>query len=240
MKINPKIFSLPPYISTSWNNVVALYVKDGILLVSLVDGEIIEIPSLSHEIISLIFGAHAAHLEQELYNPRNNPSPNKPPNPGIQSLLSGEGGNDSPFRFAFTTLDGLGYALQHNPNHANAPDIPKEVLEKISAVAKILAPTDANMLQKPEPHCNCMYCQIARAVFGEEQNPEVKVTKEEETVSDEELEFQQWEIHSTGDKIFSVTNKLDKEEHYSVFLGNPVGCTCGKPGCEHILAVLKS
>ena len=43
-----------------------------------------------------------------------------------------------------------------------------------------------------------------------------------------------------NDKLFTVINKLDQQEKYNVFLGEPVGCTCGKQGCEHMLAVLKS
>ena len=48
------------------------------------------------------------------------------------------------------------------------------------------------------------------------------------------------EITQTGDKLFTVVNKLDPQENYHVYLGHPVGCTCGKQGCEHILVVLKS
>ena len=63
---------------------------------------------------------------------------------------------------------------------------------------------------------------------------------QEEEVTDRDLSFQQWAIEQTGDKLFCVTNKLDRLEKYNVFLGDPVGCTCGIQGCEHILAVLKS
>lgn len=236
MKINPKIFSLPPYISTTWNNVIALYVKEGNLIVSLIDGEIIEIPNLKPELLEIIFNAHNAYMEFEIAREHFSKSNNKSPNP--VSLTSDSTG-ESPFRFAFSTLDGLGYALQHNPSQANAPEIPKEVLEKISAIAKIVAPEEANTLPKAEPHCNCMYCQIARAIQGEQQE-NVQEVSSEETVSDDELKFQEWNIVQTGDKMYTVTNKLDTLEKYSVFLGEPVGCTCGKSGCEHILAVLKS
>jgi hypothetical protein len=35
-------------------------------------------------------------------------------------------------------------------------------------------------------------------------------------------------------------NPLDHKEHYNVFLGDPIGCSCGNNNCEHIQAVLKS
>ena len=43
----------------------------------------------------------------------------------------------------------------------------------------------------------------------------------------------------TDEKMFTVTNRLDKNEKFNVYLGKPIGCTCGKEGCEHILAVLR-
>ena len=33
---------------------------------------------------------------------------------------------------------------------------------------------------------------------------------------------------------------LDPNEHYNVFLGTPLGCTCGEKDCEHIRAVLST
>ena len=243
MKINPKIFSLPPYISTSWNHVVALYCKEGNLVVTLGDGDLIEIPDLKPDLIDTIFSAHAAHLEHEIakeHFTRNSQNPNKIPNgAAFPPILSGEASGDSPFRFAFSTLDGLGYALQHNPSQATAPDIPKEVLQKISSIAKIVAPEETDSLPPPEPHCNCMYCQIAKAIH-KEVLPQPITSTSEEAISDEELKFQEWEIIQTGDKMFSVSNKLDSIKKFNVYLGDPVGCTCGEAGCEHILAVLKS
>jgi len=64
----------------------------------------------------------------------------------------------------------------------------------------------------------------------------------DEEVKDEELTFKdEWEVKETGDKLlFSVHNPLDPKECYSVFLGDPIGCTCGKKNCDHIKAVLRS
>ncbi len=85
---------------------------------------------------------------------------------------------------------------------------------------------------KPEPHCNCPHCQIARAMHGIEKQ------ELEEPVSDEDLKFRDWEIKQTGEKLYSVTNPIDPSEQYTVFLGEPVGCTCGHSHCEHIKSVL--
>lgn len=239
MKINHKFLSLPPYISTSWNNISALHMKGSTLVITLHDGDTINVPGLENNIVESIFIAHTTHLENE-------PSPSavaqqkKLVNPFTQALLDPQQAQEFPFRFGFSTADGIGTVLQHNPEQAGAPDMPKEILDKISAIAKIVSPGDAVLGPKPEPHCNCMHCQIARAVSKAAEDVEQEELVAEEPISEEELQFQQWEINQSGEKLFTVVNKLDTRERYSVYLGHPVGCTCGKGGCEHILAVLKS
>ena len=228
MKINPKFLSLPPYVSTSWKNVVALYVRESVLFVSMIDGEMIEIPDLKPELLEVVFAAHAAYLEFEIAKEHFNLQKEFP---APHSLLAAESGGESPFRFGFSTLDGFGSALQHNPTQSNAPDIPQDILHKISSIAKIVSPEASNFPQ-PEPHCNCMFCQVAKALHTTPTQALV-----EEHVSDEELKFPEWQIAQTGDKIYEVSNENEK---YTVFLGEPVGCTCGQLGCVHIHAVLKS
>ncbi len=232
MKITPIILSIPPYISTTWNQVSALQKKGDVLAVSLKNGETVMIPDLNPATIDLIFRAHAASLEMQA---------NADMNAFLKNLSNAEGGNlDVPFRLGFSaTPDGIGAALQHNPAQADAPDLPKVILQKIAAIAKIVAPEEAGALPVPENNCNCMHCQIARAI-QEAIHPKKGEGENEEIVSDAELTFQEWDIVQTGDKLFSVINRLDNHEKYSVYLGQPIGCTCGKPNCEHILAVLKS
>lgn len=258
MKINNKFFSIPPYISTGWNNIQALHMKGNTLVATLVGGDTINIPGLSAETIESIFTAHTAYLESDTSQAAGNSNiqqadiaPIRIMNPFVQQMLSGEQGTHNPFRFGFTTPEGFSTALEHNPEQAEAPDLPKEILEKIGAIAKIVTPEEIAAMPKPEPHCNCIHCQLTRAISSAHQAQTEEKTfldvyggtaapELEEAVSDEELNFQQWEISQTGDKLFAVTNKLDTKEKYSVYLGHPVGCTCGKAGCEHILAVLKS
>ena len=62
----------------------------------------------------------------------------------------------------------------------------------------------------------------------------------EEEITEDDLKFRNWDIRQTADKLYAVTNPLDENEHYSVFLGTPLGCTCGEKNCEHIRAVLNS
>lgn len=69
MKINKKVFSIPPYISTTWMNIAALHMKDSVLMITLIDGETISIPGLKQDIITEIFRTHAEviGLESEDY-----------------------------------------------------------------------------------------------------------------------------------------------------------------------------
>lgn len=241
MKINNKIFSLPPYISTSWSNVAALHVSGTTLVVHLIDGEVINIPNLNMELMETIFEAHASYLEE-----KGKQDASKGGNPRGFSFHPGQGSEmEFPFKFGIGATDSLGTVLQHNPAQANMPPLPTDVLEKIKSIAKIIAPEDLTLVPKPEPHCNCMHCQIARTINQGLGITDIYAKEEkakEEIVQDDELKFQQWEIKPTqgNDKLYTVINRLDPQESYNVFLGQPVGCTCGKPGCEHIVAVLKS
>lgn len=243
MKINSKLLSIPPFISTCWSNVTALHMKSSILVIGLIDGDCVEIPGLKHDIIEKIFNTHASVLEQGHFShsvPLAAPLPKMPP--FSQTLANHpENISDSPFRLTFASMDELGSVMHHNPHQAQAPDLPPEILQKIAAITKIISPEDPQMLPKAEPHCNCMHCQIARVVHQSNGTAESAIaTAIEEEVKPEELNFQQWEISQISSNLYSVANRLDQKEKYSVYLGNPVGCTCGKAGCEHIIAVLKS
>lgn len=232
MKINEKILSLPPYISTNWSHVAALHMKGHLLVISLTDGNTIAIPNLAKELIDSAFLYHSLYLENEEMKAADSLSQKD-----AMTRLDQVGAPT--IRFAFGSLDGLNHAMQHNPAQANAPDLPPEILQKVSHLAKMMSPDDETILPKAETDCNCFHCQIARAINPSKESV-IEEEEEEEVVADNELEFQQWTIAQTGDQLFSVTNRLDEHEKYSVFLGHPVGCTCGKQGCEHILAVLKS
>ena len=228
IKITDKILSIPPYISSSWSRIAALHMKGGVLAITLVDGDTVHIPNLNSETIHSIFQHHALYLEKEHTTPAVQDLSK------LKSII--EQGEPS-IRLAFgSSLEGFGNIMQHNPSQADSPDLPPEILQKIGAIAKIITPVDELLLPKAEPSCNCFHCQVTRAL-----NPApAQHLLDEPEVSAEDLHFQQWSITQTGEKLFSVVNRLDEHEKYNVYLGQPVGCTCGKEGCEHILAVLKS
>ncbi len=240
MILNDKYLSLPPFISTSWDKVLSLRFDGEALHIDLTNGHSVNIPSaaLPPDIVEMIFKAHEAHLkkggEQENLM-------------GMEDLKFQVGSVDKAgesIKLGINPFEGMNGSLQHNPEMANAPDLPKELVHKISSITKIVAGEEIKNFPKGEPHCNCFYCQIARSLHN--QNDEIiveEVSKKpipEEVVSDKDLEFQQWQIQPSGNQLFRVTNKLDTTEQYNVYLGDPVGCTCGNPGCEHIIAVLKS
>lgn len=237
MKVNEKVLSIPPYISTGWQNITALHVKETQLVVTLKEGHSISIPHLPQEILDQVFKFHALFVESENAF-QNYLTKRMPPMAGpIPSPMPMGDGMQIPI---MGFHDGLGNIMQHNPAQSDAPDIPLPILQKIGAIAKIVAPEELKELPKAEPHCNCMHCQIARVMNHAVDSTEPQVLKiEEEQVSEKDLAFQQWEIKPETDKMFSVSNRLDTTERYQVYL-DPVGCTCGNHGCEHVIAVLKS
>lgn len=236
MKINNQILSIPPYISTSWKNIASLHVESQdstiYLVVTLLSGARIEIPQLEPIMIEAIFSAHARYLEQE----EKAPAPKLLP--GTPLSLPDSSQQLASFALPLKDMQGLGNVSQHNPEQADTPDLPKQVLEKVGEITKAMGIDDLNALPKPEPHCNCVHCQIARAMRGDVENAPAE--EPEEIVSDEELKFRTWDIAQTTDKLYVVTNPLDDKEHYNVFLGDPVGCTCGHHHCDHVRAVLNS
>ena len=226
LMINETILSIPPYISTSWDQVSALYMKGDDLIVVLLEGETIAIPHLSEKEIDQIFTLHSKYLEKEEL---------------IVSSQTISPSSDIPFQLDFGSMGNMQSAMQHNPEQANSPDLPLEVLQKISSVAKILLPNDPESIPKAEPHCNCFYCQVARTIHQSKQSETQEQSEQrEEAISAEELQFQQWEIKQEAENLFQVSNRLDPHEKYNVYLGDPIGCTCGSEGCEHVLAVLRS
>jgi hypothetical protein len=213
MKINRNILSIPPYISTSWRNINSIYTENSDLIILLNSNEKISIPNLEKSIINVIFDAHSKFLEQ-----KNVAMSVKLPIP----LGDVEG------------IDSINSIMQHDQKNATSPNLPSEIIDKIQSIFKIMGIEDKENFPKPEPHCNCPHCQIARAIRGE------KKETLEEVVSEEDLKFRDWDIKQTGDKLYEVIHPIDKTKHFSVFLGKPIGCTCGKKNCIHIKAVLRS
>lgn len=213
MKITSKILSIPPYISTAWNNVSSLNVREEngsfTLKVLLTTQACIEVPGLDRQTIDAIFKAHADAIDQDKVSGALEPISFSVPLASNGALLTPE--------------------MAHNPEQGDMPPIPAHILKKIAMIAKAFG-LDA-MAVKPEPHCNCPYCQIARSFqqIGEEDGEEI---------SEQDLQFRNWTIQQLDEKLYAVVNPLEPGEKYQVFLGTPLGCTCGMQNCEHIRAVL--
>ena len=230
MQISKKVLSIPPYISVSWGDVSSLRIENEELLVSLRDGASIHVPNLTPTQLSEVFAAHSQYLESQHDTPELLPSPFSSPFPSGGQVIG------FPLRFGPDGMEGLDAAMSHDPSQANAPDLPPEILEKIAGISTVLGAESVASLPMPEADCNCFHCQIARAV---QDSDEEEVIADEE-VSLDELSFREWDIDQTDDNLFTVTNPLDGTEKYSVYLGEPIGCTCGEKNCAHIKAVLQS
>ncbi|MBM3191341.1 MAG: hypothetical protein FJZ63_01640 [Chlamydiae bacterium] len=245
MKITSKILSIPPYISTTWSSIASLQLiqenAQPVLLISLNNQSTVKVPGLEEATLKQIFFYYEQSLEQE--SPSNEPLKTflKSQHPlaisGSNTMTMG-----FPFKFSdmesFGKLDSMGNLLEHNQEQADAPDLPEEFISKIASVSKALG-LDQQLegTSQAEPHCNCPYCQITRALQAKEPLPK---KEEEPFISEEDLKFRDWDIVEKKQNLYDVTNPLDTAEKYQVFLGNPVGCTCGNPHCEHIKAVLNS
>lgn len=236
IKINAKILSIPPYISTSWKNVLSLHIENrangSVLMIGLVNGSTIEIPDLNQSSMEAVFAAHGKHLEQESTSPQPIPAFNEPFSDGNAAVLS------LPLNFAFDK--NMGNLLQHQQEASDSPDLPPEVIDKVVQLSKAIGLDHFENFPKPEPHCNCMHCQIMRVIRNDKEEEIKKDDSFEEEVSDEELKFREWDIEQVEDSLYRVSNPLNANEQFNVFLGTPVGCTCGHANCEHIRAVLSS
>jgi len=245
MKINEKVLSIPPYISTTWANIASIRMKASQLSITLTDGDSINIPCLEKEIIDLIFKTHVEQIEKNNFQELNIKKNRLEMETKHLSSLFGENeARELPIGFGFATLDGFNTIMQHNPQEMNAPDLPNVLLDKIESIAKMMTPEESVLLPKEIPNCNCFHCQITKTInhFAEKKSDfnELILVPIDEEVTDLDLQFNQWDVSNTGDNLFNVTNKLDALEQYTVFLGTPVGCNCGHQNCEHIIAVLKT
>lgn len=237
MKINLKVLSIPPYISTSWDQVSSLHMdKDSTTLIILLkNGKQVRIPDLQGNLLDEIFKVHADVLELTAANPFKPNFSNLGPSLsiGIAPTMQGVEGLES-----FTSM------LQHDPAQKNAPPVPQEILDKIVNVSKALGMEGQAFNMPPaEAHCGCPYCQVARAMLGDKTGPllpDLSKDSGDEPVSDADLSFKEWDITKIADKLYDVVKPFDPAQHFRVYLGKPIGCTCGKNDCEHVIAVLNS
>jgi hypothetical protein len=226
MKINERILSIPPYISTSWDNVASIRInEENALEITLHVGTKVVVFNLSTDLLETIFHYHVKSMELADENLTQDPF----------TLNMGKGG------IVLSGMENFTGMMQHDPSQSDGPSLPFGILSKIAEMGKAIG-VDAETFNIPEgePNCNCPYCQIAKAIHGIKSIDSNLGSADFEEVTKEELTFREWDIVQKNDKLYDVLNPLDKTEKYSVYLGDPIGCTCGKNNCEHILAVLKS
>jgi len=233
MRINHKVLSIPPYISTSWKNIDSLQSEKQedlySLNIHLQEGSCIVVPNLEQSVVEAIFQAHAKYLELEHKTADNFPKFQAPMEPSL------------PFSIKLFEMDHVSNMLQHNEQHKDAPNLPPYILSKIEEISEELGLKNSQTLPSPEPHCNCPHCQIAKAIQNRsEKQPSLPLCEEEEEVSQEDLSFTSWIISPIKKNLYRVIHPDVPEEEYQVFLDSPIGCTCGSNQCEHIRAVLHS
>lgn len=241
-KINDQMICIPPYVSTSWDHVTFMQAKDNTsggldLVMHLDSGAEIVIQNLDKALIDLAFSAHLKYMEA---NPKKGSGDKNPANLFSQFLgMSPEQMENMPIRLGFGNMPGMEnieMAMQHDESKSDSEPLPKEILDRVGEMTKMIVGDQLSIFPQAHPHCNCPHCQIARAIHGETKEEEAPV----EEVSEQDLQFQNWSIEEMGSDLYRVTNPLDSDEQYQVYLGTPVGCTCGKDHCEHIKAVLRS
>ena len=231
MKITDTLISIPPYISATWDQVISLHMHEKDLVVTLQTGNPVHIPGLEPSVLEHIFQSHTNYIEAHTIQKKQKP------HVAVEHIFS------LPIKPGVQGINGLGTMLQHNAEHKNLPPIPEEVASKIAMLSKMMPEEDLLAMPPSEEGCRCMYCQIHNILVREKQSHtphELSHHPEEEHVSDAELHFEDWTVTQIKEKLYSVTNKLEPHEQYTVFLGDPIGCTCGKTNCEHIIAVLRS
>ena len=83
-----------------------------------------------------------------------------------------EGGGLLSFPLRFGIEGGnMGNLLQHNSEASDSPDLPKEVLEKMASLSKVIGFENPDNFPKAEPRCNCMHCQIMPGVPPHRSTP---------------------------------------------------------------------
>lgn len=235
MRINHKVLSIPPYISTSWKNISSLQSKQEgdkqSLIIHLHDGNCILVPDLEVVVIQAIFGAHAKYIESE----------NKVPvdvevNKGKVPV------QEAPSGIKFFEIENVSSMMSHNEQEKNSPDLPPYILNKVEELSKEMQLSNSATIPQAEPNCNCPFCQIAKSIQKSSEASEKKISneEEEEIVSEQDLSFTSWIIRPLKQNLYQVIHPDHLEKEYQVFLGTPIGCSCGSNQCEHIRAVLTS
>lgn len=204
------------------------------LVVCLTDGIVVRIPNLPASLIEQIFKVHSEFLTEQNV---------KKPLRFLKNELEGITASETPFRLGIGSMENMmASSMQHNPEQAHMPDLPSEIVDKIATIAKIVSPGEAINLPKGEPHCNCMFCQVSRAIHKHvQEEEETEVIIESKEVLPQIPSPHPWVIEQYETNCYNVHHHDSPYQQYKVFIKDgEIGCNCGSHGCEHIIAVLRS
>lgn len=228
MRINHKILSIPPYLSTTWKNITSLQSSQSngktSLTIQLQNGSCVQIPEIDPEIATIIFTSHAKYMEQEAPPEKEKSIVEKPKLPPLE----------------FLELETIQSMLHHKEEEKNAPNLPQSLLNKVSELSKEIGFSDFEHLPTPEPLCNCPHCQIANVIRKTFLTPSHFLETEEEEILESDLAFRSWIIEPMKKNLYRVAHPDERNQTYQVSLESPIHCSCGSNQCEHILAVLNS
>lgn len=226
MQINKKMLSIPPYISTQWGCIVSIAQNkesEEALDFSLTNEIVISVPNLSKEDQKKIFRTHQEYLTscQEVSEAQ------------IFTLLSGD--SVSPTQVSIPASASFFPLLQHSVEVSGLPEIPKETILKMTQVFDDLTTHQNPFYKAPEPHCQCMYCQIARVVHDEVGSLEGEDNSTKDAV--DTTISKGWHVKEYSPDQFEVSSPNASNGPFVVTL-SPPSCSCGSASCEHIAAVL--
>lgn len=226
MQINKKMLSIPPYISTQWGYVVNIAKnkesKDTLDFV-LGGDTLISVPNLNEDTQEKIFQMHQEYLASCQENT----------DAQIFTLLTGD---TTTTHISMPSSANFFPLLQHNVEVSGLPEVPKETILKMTQALDDLTMHSNPFYKAPEPHCQCMYCQIARVVHDEVESSEREEKKSDKSNTDV-LISNGWLVKERSPDHFEVSSPDAKQNSFVVTLTPPT-CSCGDANCEHIAAVL--
>lgn len=223
MAVTRRVLHLPPYISTSWENVIALHMEqdedsdEPLLVVTLQGGAQIGIPNLREEIAHELFALHAQILAGE-ENLKCS-----------QELNKAEG--------LFEPEEMLKLLICHQPALCDEQPMPEEVECKLQSIGQLLDRDILARLKRPVDNCNCPFCQVHRALLTDLHN-EAESTEDLPDTTIERMQSGKWVINTKDQSTFTVFTEESPQERFQVCLGECISCTCGQANCEHVKAVL--
>lgn len=236
MKINSNVISIPPYITTSWENVNVINVeidkdKKKILIISLESGDQIKIPELSDEDIHNVTSSFESFIEKTS-NEQNFVDHNSMIS-GLTEVFQQFINDGKTSQATMSQSPGIGVVkvpLGHSALHSNMPIFDPESLRNIIKTIKAIG-EGRNLFEKGEYQecCNCIYCQACKFLQEEKTENELK---------EENLEFaSSWNVEEVNSNEYLVSNK-ENNSTFNVKLEPSVACSCGSNKCEHIRIVL--